>query len=64
MWPTTDEGVPARDGCTAEYSEERRIGCWSPRWALVSDTDQVGCRQLSLVAAAVQKQAMRDFEPL
>jgi hypothetical protein len=32
--------------------------------ALVSDTTQVGCRQLSLVGAALQKQAMRDFEPL
>jgi hypothetical protein len=32
--------------------------------ALVSDTTQVACRQVSLVAAALQKQAMRDFEPL
>ncbi len=32
--------------------------------ALVSDTTQVGCRQLSVVAAALQKQVMRDFEPL
>jgi hypothetical protein len=32
--------------------------------ALVSDVQQVACRQLSLVAAALQKQATRDFEPL
>jgi hypothetical protein len=32
--------------------------------ALVSDTTQVDCRQVNLVAAALQKQAMRDFEPL
>jgi hypothetical protein len=32
--------------------------------ALVSFTKQVGCRQLSLVAAALQKQAIRDFQPL
>ncbi len=32
--------------------------------ALVSVTAQVSCRQLSLVAASLQKQAMRDFEPL
>jgi hypothetical protein len=32
--------------------------------ALVSDTQQVGCKQLTVVAAALQKQAMRDFEPL
>lgn len=32
--------------------------------ALVPDTTQVDCRQVNLVAAALQKQAMRDFEPL
>jgi hypothetical protein len=32
--------------------------------ALVSRTKQVECRQLNIVAAALQKQAIRDFEPL
>src|SRR5436309_1108978 len=32
--------------------------------ALVSDTSQVTRRQLSRVAAALQKQALRDFQPL
>jgi hypothetical protein len=32
--------------------------------ALVSDTKQVSCAQVNRVAAALQKQAMRDFEPI
>jgi hypothetical protein len=32
--------------------------------ALVSETGEVDCRQLSKVAAALQKQALRDFQPL
>jgi len=32
--------------------------------ALVSETQEVSCRQLNKVAAALQKQALRDFRPL